>query len=122
MREAELQARVTRLRSIIAEAAAAEPAKSETEQDEWRRYQRFADNDPLPAFETSRRAIAVRAINRIATSYGWISEIQRFLDRAGASSVSALDDDQVDALLDRMAQLEDCMHHCCDPPDMPPAW
>ena len=121
MRERELQARVTRLRQIIAEAIPAEPAKTFQEEDAWQRYQQFAANDPLPAQDISPRAIAVRTINRIATSYGWISEIQRFLDRHRASSISALDDDQVDALLERMCALEDCMHAGCDPPDMPAA-
>lgn len=121
MRERELQAKVSRLRQIISEAIPVEPQKPASEVDAWRRYQAFAANDPLPAFDTSERAKQVREINRIATSYGWISEIQRYMDQADATSIASLDDDQVTELHERMCTLETCAREGFDPPDVPAA-
>lgn len=121
MRERELQAKVSRLRQIIAEAVPIETPKGADEADSWRRFQAFAANDPLPAFDDSERARQLRAINRIATSYGWISEIQRMLDTLGASSLSSLDDDQVALVHERFSTLEICAQEGFDPPDCPVA-
>lgn len=121
MRDRELQAKVSRLRQIIAEAVPVEPPKHAEEADAWRRYQAFAANDPLPAWDDSERARQVRAINRIATSYGWISEIQRLLDALGASSLSALSDEEISQAHERMVTLEDCAREGFDPPDCPVA-
>src|SRR5690606_10725298 len=121
MRERELQAKVSRLRQIISEAVPVDPPKSADESDAWRRFQSFAANDPLPAFDDSERAKQLRSINRIATSYGWIAEIQRLLDGFDASSLSALNDDQVAAAHQRFLTLEDCAREGFDPPDCPVA-
>lgn len=121
MRERELQAKVSRLRQIIAEAVPVEPPKTADESDAWRRFQSFAANDPLPAFDDSERARQLRAINRIATSYGWIAEIQRLLDGFEVSTLSALDDDQVALAYQRFVTLEDCVREGFDPPDCPVA-
>lgn len=121
MRDRELQAKVSRLRQIISEAVPVEPPKGPGEDDAWRRFQSFAANDPLPAFDDSERARQIRAINRIATSYGWIAEIQRLLDGFGASSLSSLDDDQVALAHERLVMLEDCAREGFDPPDCPVA-
>lgn len=121
MRDRELQAKVSRLRQIISEAVPVEPQKSGDEADAWRRFQAFAANDPLPAFDDSDRARQIRTINRIATSYGWIGEIQRILDDAGQCSLSALDDDQIARACDRFKTLEECAREGFDPPDAPVA-
>lgn len=121
MRERELQAKVSRLRQIISEAVPVDPPKGASEDDAWRRFQSFAANDPLPAFDDSERARQIRAINRIATSYGWVGELQRLLDGFGASSLSSLDDLQVAIAHERMITLEDCAREGFDPPDCPVA-
>lgn len=121
MRERELQAKVSRLRQIISEAVPVAPSKGPDESDAWRRYQAFAANDPLPAFDDSERARQLRTINRIATSYGWISEIQRILDNAGVGSLAALSDDQVATACERFITLEECAQEGFDPPDSPVA-
>lgn len=121
MRERELQAKVSRLRQIISEAVPVAPTKGPDESDAWRRFQAFAANDPLPAFDDTERARQLRAINRIATSYGWISEIQRILDKAGASNLTALEDEQVAAMHQRFITLEECAQEGFDPPDTPVA-
>lgn len=116
-----LQAKVSRLRQIIADAVPEQPAAAPQEEDAWRRYQNFAANQPYPAFDCSERAKETRTINRIATSYGWIGEIQRFLDNRAAPSIAALDDAAVTELCERMRNLEACVQDGCDPPDMPHA-
>lgn len=121
MRDRELQAKVSRLRQIIAEAVPVEAPKGADESDAWRRYQAYAANDPLPALDDSERARQIRAINRIACSYGWVSEIQRILDAAGASSLSVLSDEEVAKAHQRMVTLEDCAREGFDPPDAPVA-
>lgn len=121
MRDRELQAKVSRLRQIIAEAVPIEAPKAPDESDAWRRFQSFSANDPLPAWDDSERARQLRAINRIACSYGWVSEIQRILDAAGASSLSALSDEEVAHAHQRMATLEECAREGFDPPDAPVA-
>jgi hypothetical protein len=124
MREADLQARVSRLRQIIADAVPIpqpDPTATTGEADAWRRYAVFAANEPLPAADDSYRAKSIRKINRLAIYFGWAAEIQKFLDEHDASSISALADDQVDSLLHHMLALEDCMREGCDPPDMPAA-
>lgn len=121
MSDATLQARMTRLRQIIADSVPVEPPKAHDEADAWRRYQQFAANDPLPAHDTSQRARWTRNINRIAGSYGWISELQRLLDNYEASSLSALNDEQVDVIHRRFVTLESCYREGCDLPDSPHA-
>lgn len=125
MQDAHLQAKVSQLRQLIADALPAQPLKPATpasmEEDAWQAFQAFAANDPLPAHDDSPRGKAARKINRIALRYGWSSEIQRFLDHFDRSSISALEDAEVEMLLERMVKLEDCLRDGCDPPDMPAA-
>jgi hypothetical protein len=121
MRDADLQARVSRLRQIISESVPVEEAKSDVEVDAWRRFQRYAANEPMPASDDSDYARKVRNINRIACSYGWIGELQHQLDRYEASSIQSLSRDQLEALHQRMVQLEACVQDGCDPPDAPHA-
>lgn len=121
MRERELQAKVSRLRQIIAEAVPVAPAKTHDESDAWRRYQAFAANDPLPAFDESERARQIRAINRIAVGYGWIRELQRLLDQRATPSLAALDDEHITEIFEHFTALEDCVREGFDPPDCPVA-
>lgn len=113
--------KVSRLRQLLSEAVPAAPQKPADEADAWRRYQAFAENDPLPDLDTSTRARQIRNINRIAVSYGWTREIQHFLDRHELAGIGSLTDDQVDQLHLRMVTLEICVQEGCDPPDMPAA-
>lgn len=113
--------KLTRLRQLMAEAAPSKRPQHSDEADAWLRYQAHVDNTPLPALDTSLRARQVRNINRIAVSYGWTQELQRFLDRHDASGIGSLSDDQVERLNCRMDQLENCVQNGCDPPDMPAA-
>ncbi|WP_101926985.1 MULTISPECIES: hypothetical protein [Luteimonas] len=125
MRENALQQRVSRLRELIKDAsdrpADTLPAMPVDESDAWKRFNAFVQNDPLPCSDISEGAIAMREINRIAISYGWTREIQRFLDRERVSSLSALDETQLQELHERMTTLEDCAQHGCDSPDAPAA-
>jgi len=128
-RDTILRERVNRLRELMQDAVPA-PAnapviidRSESaEADAWRRFSAFSANDPLPAMDDSEDAIAIRTINRIATSYGWAGEVQRHLDRWRASSLSVLDSAQLAELCSRMQHLEDCAHHGYSPPDWPAAF
>lgn len=112
---------VSRLRQLLSEAVPQTPAKSTDEADAWRRYQAFAENDPLPNLDTSTRARQIRNINRIAISYGWAREIQHFLDDQDVAGIGSLTDSQVDRLHQRFVTLENCVQDGCDPPDMPAA-
>lgn len=113
--------KVSRLRQLLSEAVPQTQAPTPDEADAWRRYQSFAENDPLPAPDSSVRARQIRNINRIAIWYAWTREIQRFLDQNDASSVGSLDDNQVERLHEYFVTLEACVHNGCDPPDIPPA-
>lgn len=130
-RERILRERVNRLRELMQEAGtapestASPPADASTHTeaaDAWRRYAVFAANDPLPAHDDSEEAIAIRTINRIAVTYGWSAEVQRFLDRHRASSLTVLDDAQLSELSQHMLHLEECAHHGYSPPDCPAAF
>jgi len=118
---ASLQAKVSRLRQIIADSIPAPVPQSADEADAWRRYQHFAANQPMPVVDMAPTSRMIRAINRIAISYGWVGELQRMLDMYDASSLSALDDEQIDAVHQRMLTLEACVQDGCDPPDAPHA-
>lgn len=112
---------VGRLRQLLSEAVPSQQVKSIDESDAWRRYQAFAENDPLPDLDTSTRARQIRNVNRIAVCYGWAREIQSFLDRHDCAGIGSLSDVQVEQLNRRMVTLEDCVQNGCDPPDMPAA-
>lgn len=121
MSDARLQAKVSRLRQIIADAIPIDPKPTDVEADAWRRYQQFACNDPLPALDGGDYARKVRNINRIAISYGWIGELQHQLDKREASSLQALDDTELEAVHDRFVMLESCYRDGCNLPDGPHA-
>ena len=130
-RESILRERVNRLRELLQEAdtatstAPARPAvvhPATAEADSWRRFQAYAANDPLPAADDSEEAIAIRTINRVAVTYGWTGEIQRYLDNARAGSLSLLTSTQLAQLSRHMLHLEDCAQHGFSPPDSPPAF
>ena len=114
--------KVSRLRALLSEARPnTPPARSDTENEAWRHFQRFETfAAPLPA-ESSWRARAVREITRIGGWYGWTGEIQRSLDAAGCDLLSSLSDDALTELRDRMRNLEDCAQSGMGPPDAPPA-
>lgn len=92
------------LASIIAEAVASPPP--------------LADLD-FQAVDVSPRARKIRAILRIADSYGWRSAITHFLETRGQSHICDLSDPQLDDLMGRMegfvdaaetgASLADCL-------------
>lgn len=71
--------------------------------------------------EQTPRARAQREIERIANWYGWGGEIDRALDAAGVMSAGGMTDAQIEQLLTRMRQLEDCVQNGTDCPDAPPA-
>jgi hypothetical protein len=118
---ASLQAKVSRLRQIIADSIPTPAAEPSDEADAWRRYQHYAANQAMPAVDATPIARKLRTINRIAVCYGWVSELQRMLDFYDASSLTALDHEQVDAVHERMTTLESCLQDGCDPPDIPHA-
>lgn len=112
---------VSRLRQLLGEAVPVQPIRSKDEADAWRRYQAFAENDPLPDLDTSTRARQVRNVNRIAIYYNWHRELQDFLDRHDVPSMSSLSDEQIAELNQHMVTLENCLQDGCDPPNMPAA-
>lgn len=113
--------KVTRLRNLIREAIPVEELRHAPEEDAWRQYHYFAANAGAPQLESSDRDKAVRAINRIATWYGWGSEVQRHLDKYGACALSGLNEASLHELHERMVQLEECVQSGCGAPDAPPA-
>ena len=104
----------------MSEAMPRPPSALAANEDHWRAYQLYEFNTTTP-LEQSPRDLAVRAINRIAMTYGWINEIQRYLDRKAKPSISHLGDESVDELHARMLQLENCIQNGCDSDDAPPA-
>lgn len=117
-----LQDKVTRLRQLLSEAVPKEDEPLSAEAAAARAFRIYELNSPQPLLvEQTARARAEREIERIASWYRWDAEIVRALDRAGASSLSLLEDHEVDDLLQRMKQLEDCVREGLDCPDTPPA-
>ena len=110
---------VTRIRELL---RAVEPEDETTEDRSRRAFERYASNDERAFYvDPAPRAVTVREILRIALAHNWHREVQSALDRAGAMSLTSLDDTDLDALLSRMRQLEDCVRHGLDSPDAPPA-
>lgn len=64
----------------------------------------------------------VRQVVRIANWYGWQAEIARAMDAERVSTLQDLDDRALQALHDRMIQLEECVQTGGGAPDAPPAW
>ena len=115
--------KVSRLRQLMSDAVPRPASRSLAEEDMWARYASHAANSPDPvALDDSERALNVRAINRIATWYNATSALVAWLDRAGATSISALGDDRVVALREHMQQIEDCAQSGFDSPFAPAAW
>lgn len=67
----------------------------------------------FPPVDVSPRAKRMRAIMRIADSYGWHSAIVHFLETKGASYLSDLTDPQLADLLDRMEGYVDAAETGC---------
>lgn len=112
--------RVAKLRALLREASES-PAPS-PEQEARRAYQRYASNEERVFFvDPAPRAKSIREILRIATTYHWPHEVERALDAAGAMCLTSLNDDDLDALLRRLRQLEDCARNGWDSPDAPVA-
>jgi hypothetical protein len=113
--------KVTRLRRFLTDHAV--PASGESSEAQLRSAFQLHEFNCSPALQLdqSPEARALREINRIASWYGWGSEIVRFLDGLGAGSTSALSIDQVEQLRDRMVRLERCAQDGCDAPDSLPA-
>ena len=90
------------------------------ETPQWQAFQ--GDPQPqLPALQQTPRARAIREVNRIALQYGWASEVSKFLDQCHCSTVSRLEDKDLQQLLERMRQLQDCRQYIVGSPDAPPA-
>lgn len=79
-----------------------------------------ADID-LPPVDVSPRAKRMRAIVRIADTYGWRSAITHFLDSRGVSYLSDLTNPQLEDLLDRMHGYVDAAEMGASLPDCLPA-
>lgn len=107
------------MRAILGEAKPTETAETQAAR-EFRQYEINAA-PPLICIEQSARARAEREIHRIALTYGWGTEVTRQLDRHRAASVSGLDDDTVDQLLDHMRRLLDRAMNACDSDEDLPA-
>jgi len=114
--------KVTRLRQLMSEAIPRQSAPPRPEQAAAQAFAFFDFNTtPVPTLDTSPRAKQEREIARIATWYGWGNEIARALDKADVASLSGLNDDQANGLLERLQQLENCAQEGLDCPDAPPA-
>ena len=114
--------KVTRIRRLLAEAKPSKRPDSPQETAS-RAFRAYADNDPLGyVIDQTPRARTYREVIRLATTYSWQVEIDRALDDAHAMSLSTLSDDQLESLLRRLRNLEDCLHTAIGPPDAPPAY
>lgn len=115
--------KVSRIRALLNEAVERKDALVRSPEAEARRaFQAYASNDERAFYvDPAPRAKAVREILRIATHYNWPRVVEQALDDAGVMSLTSLDDDDLDALLSQMRQLEDCARNALDPPDAPPA-
>ena len=76
----------------------------------------------FPPVDVSPRAKRMRAIMRIANSYGWQSAIVHFLETKGASYLSDLTDPQLADLMDRMEGYVDAAETGCSLESCLPAY
>lgn len=112
--------RIQKLRALLRDAADATPASPEL--DARRAFQRYASQEERAFFvDPAPRAKAIREVLRIAAAHHWPHEVERALDDAGAMCLTSLSDDDLDALLCRLRQLEDCVRNGFDSPDAPVA-
>lgn len=117
-----MQDKVTRLRQIMSEAIPLAPAIPPSQAAANEAFAYFDANGSAGiAIEQTPQARAIRDIMRIASWYGWSSEITRAMDAASASTLHDLMPDDLDLLHRRMRTLEDCVHTGSDAPDSPPA-
>lgn len=112
---------VRQVEQVLAEVATRPRARATGSSEAWQRYQIEQQIQAPDALEQSHRARSVREINRIAASYGWGTEVARALDRAGASYLSDLHDQEVTDLADHMRNLLDCANTACDHMESLPA-
>lgn len=114
--------KVARVRRLLEEAMDKNPSPPTTENLALQAFTLYEFNSVKPYIaEQTPRARALREIMRIANWYGWANEVDRALDSAGAMTALSLSDDQIEALLARMNQMEDCVQNATDCPDGPPA-
>lgn len=71
--------------------------------------------------EQTPRSRRMRRILRIAEINQWPQVLEIALDNAQASTLAELGDEDLEALLEQMLHLEDCMQVCADSPLSPPA-
>lgn len=88
----------------------------------WRAYENAAEQLSPPVLDTSPRATQVRAILRIAQTYGWQSAVAAFLDSNGAAYLADLSDAQLEELHKRMCSYVDSAMTGCDSLDSLPAF
>ena len=114
---------VARVRRLLEEAVQEKRAQQtrSPEQQAQGAFQLYEFNIGMAPLEQTPRARAEREIHRIAWTYGWQAEVARALDFHAATSLSALDDPQVDELAARMRRLLDCAMNACDFEDVLPA-
>lgn len=117
--------KVARLRELMRDAVPRGLQQKATEPPELqasRAFELYSFNaDAIPAIEQTPRARLEREILRIASWYNWGGEISRALDAAKVATLSALTEDQADALVTRLKTLETCVQEGLDCPDAPPA-
>lgn len=75
----------------------------------------------FPAVDVSPRARKMRAVMRIANTYGWHSAITHFLESRAVSYLSDLTPPQLDDLLGRMHGYVDAAETGASLPDCLPA-
>lgn len=112
---------VGQVRAVIADIREAREAAPTAETEAWRAFDWNSQLLAPAPLEQTPRARRIREINRIAMKYTWGSEIERALDEAGAASLAALSDDQVEQLVERMRMLVDRAMTGCDAADALPA-
>jgi hypothetical protein len=112
---------VARLRQLLHEATDT-VLVSEQERTSRSNFEYFElYSPPVMSVEYSPRSRYMRRISRVAASYGWQSEVARFIDHADAVTLAELSDAQIEALSNWLQQLEDCVQHGLGAPEMPPA-
>jgi hypothetical protein len=74
----------------------------------------------FPVHSNNRRLQVLEA-RRIASWYGWQLEIELACARANCSGLEMLPEDDLESLLLRLRQLEDCAQNGLDGPDSPSA-
>lgn len=113
--------KVTRLRQLLSEATPAEAISRFSTHNRCHPGRSAPFHASKSASTQSWRGVIIRRINQIASWYGWECEIQRSLDAMEAPFLSALNDQDLETVLNRLHQLEDCVQNGLGPPDAPPA-